>query len=112
MAYRMRSKMGVEVLRFPGDLNAGQMVKLKSSLGRLLKKNRKKLLLDLKQTRHVELAGIGILIDRLRTVRAQKGDIKLCNTRPEVQRVLEMIGISGLIESFHSEEEAIKSFVA
>jgi hypothetical protein len=31
---------------------------------------------------------------------------------PEVQRSLEMIGINGLIESFRSEEEAIRSFAA
>lgn len=110
MAYRLRNKMGVEVLRFPGDLDASQMVKIKSRLSRLLKKNRKKLLLDLSEARRVELAGLGILVDRLRSVRAQKGDIKFCNTHPEVQKALEMIGISGLIESFGSEEEAIRSF--
>jgi len=110
MAYRMRTKMGVEVVQFPGDLDATQMVKVKDRVARLLRKKRKKLLLNLSQTRRVELAGIGILIDRLRTVRAQKGDIKFCNLRPEVQQTLEMIGINSLIESFHSEEEAIRSF--
>ena len=112
MAYRMRAKMGVEVMRFPGDLDAGQMVKIKNRLSRLLKKNRKKLLLDLSETRRVELAGIGILIDRLRKVRSVKGDIKFCNIRPEVEKILEMIGINHLIESFRSEEEAIQSFAA
>lgn len=112
MAYRMRTKMGVEVLRFTGDLNAVEMVRFKKHLACLLRKNRKKLLLDLSETRHVELSGVGILVDRLRSIRAQKGDIKLCNMRPEVERVLEMIGISGLIESFRSEEEAIQSFAA
>ncbi|MDD5218563.1 MAG: STAS domain-containing protein [Candidatus Omnitrophica bacterium] len=110
MAYRLRAKMGVNVLRFPSDLNAGEMVKMKNYLARLIKKNRKKLLLDLSQTRHVELAGVGILVDRLRSVRAQKGDIKFCNMRPEVERVLDMIGLGSLIETFHSEEEAIQSF--
>ena len=112
MAYRSRAKMGVDVLRFQGDLNASEMIKIKSRLTRLLNKNHKKLLLDLKQAKHVELAGLGILVDRLMKVRAQKGDIKLCNLRPEVQRTFQMIGVSSLMESFHSEEEAIRSFAA
>lgn len=112
MAYRTRIKMGVDVLRFQGDLNAVEMVKIKNRLARLLKKNHKRLLLDLKEARRVELAGLGILVDRLMKVRSLKGDIKLCNIRPEVRRTLQMVGISNLMESFSSEEEAIRSFAA
>ena len=112
MAYRSRAKMGVEVLRFQGDLNACEMIKIKNRLTRLVNKNQKRLLLDLKEAKHVELAGLGILVDRLMKIRAQKGDIKLFNMRPEVEKTLRMIGVSGLMESFHSEEEAIRSFVA
>ena len=112
MAYRSRTKMGVEVLRFQGDLNAAEMIKIKERLTRLLNKNHKKLLLDLKLARRVELAGLGILVDRLMKVRAQKGDIKLCNLRPEVEKTFQMIGVSDLMEAFCSEEEAIRSFAA
>lgn len=112
MAYRSRTNMGVDVLRFQGDLNASEMVKIKNRLGRLLKKNHKNLLLDLSRAKKVELAGLGILVDRLMKVREVKGDIKLCNLRPEVQRALEIIGVGGLMESFQTEEEAIRSFAA
>ncbi|MFZ5801962.1 MAG: STAS domain-containing protein [Candidatus Omnitrophota bacterium] len=112
MAFRMRNRMGVEVLHFPGDLDASHMVVVKDRLARLLKKNRKKVLMDLSDTRRVELAGLGILVDRLRTIRALKGDIKFCHMSPEVRRALDMIGMNGLIESFHTEEEAIQSFAA
>ena len=112
MAYRSRAKMGVEVLRFQGDLNASEMIKIKNRLTRLVNKNHKKLLLDLKRARRVELTGLGILVDRLMKVRAQKGEIKLCNLRPEVEQTFRMIGVSDLMESFHSEEEAIRSFAA
>ena len=112
MAYRSRAKMGVEILRFQGDLNASEMIKIKNRLTRLLNKNHKKMLLDLKAAKHVELAGLGILVDRLMKVRAQKGDIKLCNLRPEVEKTFRMIGVGDLMQSFHSEEEAIRSFAA
>lgn len=107
-----RTKVGVDVLRFDGDLDALSMIKMKERMNRLLNKNHKRLLLDLQETKHVELAGVGILVDRLRRVREQKGDIKLCNLRPEVERTFQMIGVNGLMESFSTEEEAISSFAA
>ena len=112
MAYRSRIKMGVEVLRFQGDLNASEMIKMKERLTRLLNKNHKRMILDMRRTRHVELAGLGLLVDRLMKVRAQKGDIKLFNMHPEVERTFRMIGVNGLMESFHSEEAALRSFAA
>jgi len=107
-----RTKVGVDVLRFNGDLDALSMIKMKERMNRLLNKNHKRLLLDLQDTRHVELAGVGILVDRLRRVREQKGDIKLCNLRPEVEKTFQMIGVNGLMESYSTEEEAILSFAA
>jgi anti-anti-sigma factor len=112
MAYRSRTKIGVDVLRFQGNLDAEEMIKIKSRLGRLLKKNHKFLLLDMSSARKVELAGLGILVDRLMKVREIHGDIKLCNIRPEVEKTLEMIGVSELMESYANEEEAIRSFAA
>jgi len=112
MAYRSRAKMGVDILRFQGDLSALEMVKIKSRLSRLVKKNHKKLLLDLKRTKRIELAGLGILVDRLMKVRAVHGDIKLINLRPEVERALRMIGVGDLMETYQTEEEAIQSFAA
>ncbi len=112
MAYRSRSKIGVDILRCEGDLDAGEMIKIKNRLTRLLNQNHRRLCLDLKRTRRVELAGLGILVDRLMKVRSLKGDIRLFNLRPEVEKTFRMIGVSGLMESFQSEEEAVRSFTA
>lgn len=112
MVYHARSNANVDVLRFNGDLNALSMIKMKDRMNRLLNRNHKRLLLDLKETRHVELAGVGILVDRLRKVREQKGDIKLFNLRPEIEKTFQIIGVNGLMETFSSEEEAIRSFAA
>lgn len=112
MVYHARTKIGVDVLRFNGDLNAFSMIKMKDRMNRLLHKNHKRLLLDLKDTKRIELAGLGILVDRLRKIREQKGDIKLFNLSPEVEKTFRMIGVNGLMETFPSEEEAVRSFAS
>lgn len=100
----------VEVLRCKGDLNAVSMVSIKNKVSRLMKKNKNRVLLDLKKTDHVDLAGLGILVERIRNIRAIDGDIKLCNVKPEVKETFRLVGVSKLIEAFNSEEEAIRSF--
>lgn len=100
----------VGVVRCPGDLNARHMVQMKNRLSRFTNQNRKFLLLDLKRARHVDLAGLGILVDRIQKLRKERGDIRLFNIRPEVSQMLRMIGINSVIESYPTEEEARRSF--
>ena len=56
MVYHARTKVGVDVLRFNGDLDALSMIKMKGRMNRLLNRNHKRLLLDLKDTKHVEFS--------------------------------------------------------
>ena len=110
MAPQTKDKEKVDVLRCRGDLNASSMVLIKNKVSRLMHKNRKNVLLDLGKTQHVDLAGLGILVERIKKIRSVDGDIKLCNVRPQVLQTFCLVGVSKLIESFESEEEAIRSF--
>ena len=103
-------RMAVNVVRCPGNLNAAKMVQMKSRFNRLLNRNRKFFLLDLKETRHADLAGLGILVDRLQKIRSLKGDIRLFNINPEVFNILQMIGLNQIFGTYSSEQEARRSF--
>ena len=105
-----RIKDNIDVVRCKGDLNATAMVTFKNKVSRLMKRNHKHVLLDLHKTRHVDLAGLGILVERIKKIRSIDGDIKLCNVQPQVRETFRLVGVSRLIESFTSEEEALRSF--
>ena len=100
----------VDIVRCPGDLNAAHMVNIKSRFRRLMNQKRRFFLLDLSHAYHVELAGLGILVDRIRQVRSQKGDVRLFNIRPEVFEMLQMVGLTQVIATYGNEEDARKSF--
>ena len=100
----------VDILDCSARLDAIAMVGLKQRLNRLVKRNHTKVLLDLSRTQHVDLAGLGILIERLRSFRALNGDIKVCNLRRRVSETFRLVGVSKLIESYDSREEAVRSF--
>jgi len=100
----------VDVLICDGDLNAKEMVKVKNKVQGLLRKNHNHVILDLGKTRHVDLAGLGILVERLKAVRAAHGDLRVCNIQPQVYETLRLVGVSKLIESFPTRADAERSF--
>ena len=112
MSHRLNgnSRVEVDVVRCPGDLNANRMAQMKSRFSRLINQNRRRVIFDLKEARHADLAGLGILVDRIRRIRLLNGDIRLVNLHPEVTEIFRMIGLNQVIASFASEEEARRSF--
>ena len=87
------------VIRFPGTLDAPEMVRMRPRLTRLLNRHPKLLLLDLGQTRRVELGGLGILVDRLKRLGNGHSVIRFSNVSPQVHRTLDRAGIGGLLVS-------------
>ena len=114
MGHRLNGngKSLVDIVRCPGDLNATRMVQIKTRFSRLMNQNKKFFLLDLREAYHADLAGIGILVDRIKKVRALNGDIRLFNLRPEVAQILHLIGLNQVIATYATEEEARKSYSA
>jgi len=116
MVYHARNDRGgekvmpVEILTCSTRLDAAAMVKIKQRMNQLLRRNHKKVLLDLVKTRQVDLAGLGILIERIKLLRSLDGDVKLCNLHRQVSETFRMVGVSKLIESYSSKEEALRSF--
>ena len=112
MGHRLNGngRISVNVVRCSGDLNAAQMVQMKPRLSRLMNQKRRFFLLDLKDACHADLAGLGILVDRIRKIRSLKGDMRLFNLRPEVAEILHMIGLNRVISAYATEEEARRSF--
>ena len=102
-------KKSVNVVRCPGNLDASQMVQMKSRFRRFTNQKHRFFLIDLSKARHVELAGLGILVDGIRRMRSLKKDIRLFSLQPEVLETLRMIGLTQVISTFQNEEEARRS---
>jgi len=75
-----------------------------------MEKKGDKVVIDLGRTNHVDLAALGILVERIKEVRGNEGDIKLCNMKPNVQKTFKMVGISKIIDTFSTTKAALRSF--
>lgn len=97
MSNRFRRGNSVNVIHFPGTLDAFQMVRMKSRLTRVFNRHPKLLLLDLGATRRIELAGLGILLDRLNRGTNGSSEVRFSNVSPRVHQTLVRAGVNALI---------------
>ena len=69
-----------------------------------------KLVIDMGRVEFVDSRGCGAIISCLKHVSAAGGDLKLCDVRPEVLSVLELIRLHRICEILETRDQAIYSF--
>lgn len=103
-----RMDMGaVTVLRLQGDIDETGVDALRTSLYECISDGRFKLVLNLSGIRFISYMGVGVLVERLRKVRALNGDLKLVGINLYTQRLFRMVGVSALFDAYDSETQAI-----
>ena len=97
----------VTVLRLQGDIDEMGVDALRTSLYECISDGRFKLVLNLSGIRFISYMGVGVLVERLRKVRALNGDLKLVGINLYTQRLFRMVGVSALFDAYDSETQAI-----
>jgi anti-sigma B factor antagonist len=72
--------------------------------------NHKDFILHLEDVAFIDSSGLGTVVRLLGSARRMRGDLKLCNVSPGLQKVLRITNLTTLFEIYESEENAISSF--
>lgn len=106
-----RKEMGsTTVVRLEGDIDEDGVNVLRIGLLNCIKERRCRVVANLSGVRYISFMGLGVLVERLRQLRLQGGDLKLVGVNTYTQRVLRMAGISALFEIHESESQAVQGF--
>lgn len=100
----------VMVIRCSGRIVAGEEAQ---SLQRECEKHTletKKFVLQLQEVNFLDSGGLGTLVRLLGSLRAHRGDLKLCQLSPFLLKVLTTANLSGIFHTYSSEKEAIDAF--
>ena len=76
----------------------------------VLKQGRRKILVDLGGVTYIDSAGVGMMAAELKIVRSKGGALKLLHLAENSHRVLAMLKLMTVFESFDDEALAIRSF--
>jgi anti-sigma B factor antagonist len=75
-----------------------------------LLRDRRSIVLDLREVGFIDSSGLGTMVRALTTTRQAHGDLKLCNVPEFVRKVLEMSRLNSVFDSHESEEKAVAAF--
>jgi len=102
----------VVVMQVPEYFNSDQVSGFKRELAPLLEAHRPRIVLDFSQVRHIDSAGIEMLLHCLEEAMKRDGDLKLADISKEGQIILELMRVDRIFETFSTCEEAVRSFNA
>jgi anti-sigma B factor antagonist len=103
---------GVTVLDMQGRLVLDEADQFRRRIEDLIRDNRLKIVLNLKDITYIDSAGVGMMVGKYLSVRRQGGDVKLLHLSPRSTRVMTITKLATVFEAFESEEQAVRSFVA
>lgn len=69
-----------------------------------------KILLNMDEVDYMSSSGFRACIATLRKLNAKEGTLKICNIKPSVKRIFDVIELTSLFDIYASEEDALKSF--
>lgn len=76
----------------------------------LVARGRVKLIADLGAITYIDSSGLGMIVAKLKTVREKGGDIRLLHLTSRGQRLLSLMRLISIFQTFDDEDAAIQSY--
>ncbi len=100
----------VAVIRLFGDVDMEDVVSIRNAVASIVKGGCYQFVLDFSRVQHINMTGVGILVESLRKLRDLNGDLRLSNLNMRLQHVMEITGILKVFRIFKSQQAAVESF--
>jgi anti-anti-sigma factor len=100
----------VVVKRMPERLNLKQTRSFLKEVQPFLRSDRPQIVFDMSQVRHIDAAGVDMLLKCMREVVKRDGDLKLASLSDQTAVVLELTRTGRLFEIYENSTAAVKSF--
>ncbi len=99
----------IPVLSVSGKIDAVTSKDLEEALIRLIKEDKKILVVNMEKVEFLSSSGLRVLMASLNKLKHKDGDLKLAAMQPFVKDVFFMTGANRFFSIYPSQEEAIKS---
>ncbi len=93
-----------------GDIDEDGMNVLRLRLMECIQAQQCNVVVNLEAVKFVSYMGVGVLVERLRQLRACNGDLKLTGVNLYTERLFRMVGITNVFESYMTEAQALQAF--
>lgn len=102
---------GVLVVYLEGRLDVSIANQVEENLSELIDNGGyTKVLLNMKDVDYMSSSGFRACISTLRKLNSKGGALKICNIKPAVKRIFDVIELTSLFDIYETENEALASF--
>lgn len=111
MAITQRKEGDVTVFEVSGPVTIGEGdVQVRESIKSALALGERRILLDFQGVTALDSSGVGELIAAYTSITHGGGTLKLARLSPKVDSVLQVTRLSGILDSYPSQEDALVAF--
>jgi anti-sigma B factor antagonist len=111
MRLKTKELNDVVVIEVKGNMMGGpDSQKFRDLLHKLVDEGKNKVVVDLKNVKFINSAGLGTLISGLTIMRNAGGDLKIANPTEKIESLLMITRLIKVFESYSSVDEAVESF--
>ena len=107
---KVREEGDITILETSGYLNNFGGDRVASICKQSISEGKRKLLINLENTKMVNSIGVSILIEIIEDLQGVNGKIAYYNAAPIVEKTFNIMGITNYSKIYTSEEDAIKAF--
>jgi anti-sigma B factor antagonist len=94
----------------PETMNLRQARTFLKEVAPFVNSDRPQVVFDMSQVKHIDAAGVDILLQCMRDAIKHDGDVKLASLSPQAALVLELTRTGRLFEIYENSTQAVKSF--
>lgn len=109
MIANTETKSDVLIVALEGSLEVSKQQDLKDNLLRLAREQND-MILDFANVAFIDSSCLGALVSLTKSLREDRGDIKLVNLSEEVQSIFQITRLDRIFEIFEATDEAVESF--
>lgn len=110
MQINQRDSGGVIVLDVSGEINFNTSPEVRQNFDQLIKKQKKKILLNFGQVSYIDSSGLATLVEMLQRLKRYGGSLRLSCVAEKVRGLFEITKLDKLFSIFPTEEDALKDF--
>ena len=111
MSVTQRKEGNVTIIELSGPVTIGRGdVLVRESINEALAAGERQILLDLDGVTALDSSGVGELIAAYTSLTNRGGTLRLSRLSPKVDSVLQVTRLSGILDSFETQEDALKAF--
>jgi len=107
MSLILNSKKNTLIVRVNGDFDLVSANEFRDKIDQSLEETRSQnLMLDLSKITFIDSSGLGVILGRYRRVKGNQGQVVIYGTKPAVEKIFAVSGISSLMTLCETEKEA------